>query len=245
MKCSRRSTTSFADGARHAVVLCLLLLGASVRAADEEVPPAVTAAILDAVRDEVGEGFAIEIVDLTARLTTDPTVVEAIPAPGARLSTPMRFTLVVPGKGRRSSRVRVGDAVATVHVTGPIVKTAHAIERGAVLEAADLAVVEEVASDVPLEPLLSAAELVGTETVRRLAEGEMLTSALVRLPPLVESGQLVTTVARLGRVRVQGKAVAAQRGVLGQIIRLVNPDTRRTLRGRVVAAGRVEVLRVP
>ena len=119
MKCSRRSTTSFADGARLAAVLGLVLLGVSARAADEPAPPAVTAAILDAVRGEIGEGFAIEIVEVTSRLVVEPAALEALPAPGARLSRPMRFTLVERGEGRRSSRVRVGDAVATVRVIGP------------------------------------------------------------------------------------------------------------------------------
>ncbi|MGE0039789.1 MAG: flagellar basal body P-ring formation chaperone FlgA [Vicinamibacterales bacterium] len=243
MKCSPRSTTSFADALRLVAGLVVLLVGVSARASDEPVPPAVTAAIAEAVAGRVGPGFSVEVVEVTARLVEEATAIVAVPEPGARLETPTRFRLVEPGTGRLAADTRVGDAVATVRVSGPMVRAGRRLPRGVVLEASDLAVSESDAGDAPLGPLPAAADLVGAKTVRPIAEGELLTASLVRVPPLVSSGQLVTTIARLGRVRVEGKAVAAQQGALGQVIRLVNPDSRKTLHGTVVGPGRVEVLR--
>lgn len=243
MKCLPRSTTSSADALRLVAGVMLLLVGVSARAADEPVPPAVTTAIVEAVSGRVGPGFSVEVVEVTARLVEEATTIVAVPEPGARLSTPMRFRLVQPGAGRLAADTRIGDAVATVRVTGPMVRAGRRLPRGLVLDASDLAVSESDAGDALLAPLLAAGDLVGAKTVRPIARGELLTTTLVRVPPLVSSGQLVTTIARLGRVRVEGKAVAAQRGILGQVIRLVNPDSRKTLHGTVVGPGRVEVLR--
>jgi flagella basal body P-ring formation protein FlgA len=43
-------------------------------------------------------------------------------------------------------------------------------------------------------------------------------------------------------VQAEGRAIASQSGGPGDLIRLVNPESRRTLQGRIVARGEVEVL---
>ena len=48
--------------------------------------------------------------------------------------------------------------------------------------------------------------------------------------------------ARVGGIEAEGRAIASQNGVAGDVIRLVNPDSRRTLQGRIVGAGEVEVI---
>lgn len=245
MKCSPRSTTWFAE---VALLACgLALVPATARPSEDPAPPAITAAIATAVADRVGEGFTVDIVEASARLVEpvgDLDVVEAVPAPGSRLGTPMRFT-IVSGEGRLGARTRLGDAVATVRVFGPVPRAAHAMARGAEVAFEDLDLSASDAGDVRLGPLPTAEDVLGAVTIRDVVAGEVLTAAHVRVPPLVESGQLVTTVVRIGNVQVEGRAIASQRGVLGQTIRLVNPDSRQTLRGTVVAAGRVEVLNEP
>jgi flagella basal body P-ring formation protein FlgA len=93
-----------------------------------------------------------------------------------------------------------------------------------------------------LEPLPSAADVVGATAVRTLAAGEILRGALVRVPVAVRSGDRVVVRAIVGGVEARGIATAQQSGGIGDVIRLVNPETRRTLRGKVVARGEVEVI---
>lgn len=204
---------------------------------------AVARAIERAVVARIGSGFTVRIADLSARLSDAATHLEARPVPGVRLGQAARFALF-DASGMRPAP-RVGDAVATVFVSGPAVKAARGIERGTVLTADDMTMVTDEISGVLIAPLPRVEDVTGAQTLRDIVAGEMLTTMLVRVPPAVVSGQLVTTVARVGHVNVESRAVAAERGALGQIIRLVNPESRRNLRGTVIGPGRVEVLREP
>jgi flagella basal body P-ring formation protein FlgA len=58
----------------------------------------------------------------------------------------------------------------------------------------------------------------------------------------VRSGQQVTLRARVGAIEARGVGVAVENGQSGSLIHVVNPDSRRTLIGRVVGAGEVEVV---
>jgi flagella basal body P-ring formation protein FlgA len=75
-----------------------------------------------------------------------------------------------------------------------------------------------------------------------VAAGDVLTDTMVRARPLVQSGDEVTVRARVGGVEAQGRAIAAQAGGHGAVIQVVNPETRRMLKGRIVARGEVEVM---
>jgi flagella basal body P-ring formation protein FlgA len=90
-----------------------------------------------------------------------------------------------------------------------------------------------------------AKDLVGGRAVRDLRIGEVLTPALVKAQPLVRSGDTVSVRIRLGAVEATGKAVAQQSGFRHDRIKLINPDSRRQMVGRVVGAGEVEVLYEP
>ena len=61
---------------------------------------------------------------------------------------------------------------------------------------------------------------------------------------LVRSGRDVVTLARIEGLEVRGRAVAVQSGDLGEVVLVVNPDSRKRLRGRVVGPALVEVLHV-
>jgi flagella basal body P-ring formation protein FlgA len=235
------------------MLVLVAALAGDVRAA-ARADDAVARAIERAVSARMGDGFSVRIADLSSRLarTRKPGDVEASnrasiptlearPVPGARLGQPVRFALFEAAGGRRAARV--GDAVATVFVSGPAVMTVRAIERGDVLTAEDLMVASDEIGGVPMAPLPTLAAATGAQAVRDMTAGETVTSMVVRIPPAVVSGQVVTTVARVGSITVESTAIAAQRGVLGQVIRLLNPASRRRLRGTVVGPGRVEVLR--
>jgi flagella basal body P-ring formation protein FlgA len=52
----------------------------------------------------------------------------------------------------------------------------------------------------------------------------------------------VVTVARIGALEIRGRAIAAQSGSLGETVIVVNPESRKRLRGRIVADATVEVM---
>jgi flagella basal body P-ring formation protein FlgA len=59
---------------------------------------------------------------------------------------------------------------------------------------------------------------------------------------MVQSGDVVAVRSAGEGVSVEGQAVAQQSGSEGDVIRAVNKDSRRALKVRVVAPGRVEVV---
>lgn len=238
MKCSARSTTLSAS---RAIVALALVLAASTATAHAPVDCAsgVAAAICAAVEARVGGDAEVAISGLEVRLVREAADIEARPVPGARLGRPARFLLF------DRAGLRVGEAQATLQVTRTVARVAAPIARGAVVEAGALSVQAEALGETPIVPVPAPDAVIGARARRDLVPGELLTQALVRVDPLVVSGRAVTIVARIGGVTVEGQAVAAQDGALGDVIRVVNPDSRRPLRGRVVEGGRVEVMYEP
>jgi flagella basal body P-ring formation protein FlgA len=60
--------------------------------------------------------------------------------------------------------------------------------------------------------------------------------------PLVRAGQEVLGIARVGGIEAEARLVAADNGEVGSVIRVVNPQSRRPLKARVIRAGVVEVI---
>jgi flagella basal body P-ring formation protein FlgA len=155
----------------------------------------------------------------------------------------MRFTLMADDtRNPRGGSRRVGQATAAVYVAVEHVRAAGTIARGATVTDADLVVSHDEVGISPFVPLPLAKDVAGGRAIRDLRPGEVLTPSLVKAQPLVRSGDTVYVRVRLGRVEAVGKAVAQQSGFRHDRIKLINPDSRRTMVGRVVGAGEVEVL---
>jgi len=84
--------------------------------------------------------------------------------------------------------------------------------------------------------------VIGARTLRDVARGELITVRVARIPPAVRSGDRVVVHSRVGSVEVTGVATAQQSGEIGDVIRLVNPDSRQPLRARITGKGSVEVM---
>lgn len=66
--------------------------------------------------------------------------------------------------------------------------------------------------------------------------------ARVRPEKIVKSGDVVSTRAVVAGVEATGSAIAQQSGALGDVIRVINKDSRRSFKARVTAPGQVEVV---
>jgi flagella basal body P-ring formation protein FlgA len=176
--------------------------------------------------------IAITVLDLPAKA---PQVFrDAVPEPGSRLGRPMRFVLR-PFTGRPVLAV----VTATVIVDRAILRSD--VVRGAVLGAGDVMFERGVVAGLTLRRLPTLADLEGARARRTLAAGLTITPNDVLLRRAVEAGDKVTVVATSGAVEVSATLVAADGGDPGDLVRVVNPETRRDVRGRVTARGRVEV----
>jgi flagella basal body P-ring formation protein FlgA len=204
---------------------------------------AVRAAIVSAVQDRLGSEAAVTLGDLSVQTTSSDGLV-AVPEPGARVGHRVRFTLQVPSASQAwHAFQQVGTASVDVQVSATHVEAAHAVSRGTVLQKEDLQVSRSVVDDVPLAPLPVEQDLIGARAVRDLRPGEILTTAVVVVPPLVRSGDSVVVHVRFPGGEVTGRATASQSGARGELIRLVNPTSGHALQGRVIGRDEVEVVR--
>ena len=215
---------------------CLLAIAAAVAtlaAAPAPVSPAQ--AIEAAVAQRLGGRVAsVAVGELHTSIAAEPGL-EALPEPSARIAVPARFVLVARG-------VRRGVAVATVKVVASYPRASRAIRRDEAIggDAIDLSSGEVPA--IALRPLLRANEIVGTSARRDIATGEPLTAAVLRVPPVVKSGDDVEATIRIGVVAVTGPAIASGSGQVGDVIRIMQSHTTKVLRARIMGPAAVEII---
>jgi flagella basal body P-ring formation protein FlgA len=142
----------------------------------------------------------------------------------------------------KGTRRRIGEATAVVSVTVDGVRARREVGRGRVFQAADVEAVRTELEDGRFVPAPSIDAVIGSRAARELAPGAIIVTGDLIRERMVKSGDRVRAVVRLGGVEIETVAVAAQTGALNDIISVLNPGTRRVLRGRVVGNGEVEVV---
>jgi flagella basal body P-ring formation protein FlgA len=245
MTCSRRSTPWFAS------VLVALACSSAVAEAGARgqgqtagVEEAARHAVVEAVRHRMGESADVQIAALRVggiQQPWDGADFLASPEPGARLGRPVRFTLSQrAAKGLRPHPA--GYVLATVSVVADHVRAGRALGLGETAAAEDLVESRADVGAVLMQPLPAAGDVAGARVLRDVMAGEVVTRSVVAVRPTVQSGQAVAVRARADGLLVQVQGVAEQSGELGETIRVVNRDSRRAIRARVVAPGIVEVI---
>ena len=241
MRCSSKSIRWAAS-----LVLAVALVWSAAPTLAERVPaynePAVRLAVVDAVRARLG-GDAEIALDKVKIVMDSTAEVVATPEPGAHLGRVVRFVLMpsTPSKAGATSSA-VGYVLAEVRAAVRHVETARQVKRGTALGAEDL---NEVVGDVgvmPMAPMPALADVLGSRAAGDLREGQIITAAMLKSQPLVRSGDVVRTRVVVGRVEVYGRAVAQQSGQRNDRIKLINPDSRKSLTGLITAAGEVVIV---
>jgi flagella basal body P-ring formation protein FlgA len=247
MKCCSRSTTWPGRVLPGAVVGLLLALpavatGGQVPGSEES---AVRHAVVQAVKARMGQDADVRIDDLEFKTTlaADGATLAANPEPGARLGRQSRFSLQwLPASGVRRPAAAGGYAIANVSVTADHVRATREIGRGETCAEGDLVTSRGEVGPVPLQRLPGLADVAGARVLRPLGQDEVVTAVTVQVRPAVQSGDVVAVRAAIDGVTVQGQAVAQQTGSEGDVIRVVNRESRRPLKARVIGPGKVEVV---
>ncbi|HUK36215.1 MAG TPA: flagellar basal body P-ring formation chaperone FlgA [Vicinamibacterales bacterium] len=204
--------------------------------------PGVSRAIIAALKLRMRGAVEFDLTGVSCAIDAiEGDVLIATPAPGARVGVPMRFAIARPVADRQGESVHVGEAVATVHAVGAAVRATHDLERGAVIAASDVEQADAPLDGVPLLHTLTVADVVGASVRVPLRHGEIVNRTSIVPVPVIRSGDRVRAILRVDGVEVETMAVAAESGGLDQVIRVVNPGSRRAIRARVQAPGQVEV----
>jgi flagella basal body P-ring formation protein FlgA len=199
-----------------------------------EMPNTVMAAIERAVVDRMGD---VQVVVHQVSTTVAPqNGLVATVEPGSRLGQPIRFILFAAGR-------RTGSAVARLEVVGPAPRAKRAFARDEEITAADVDVSSVEIKNVMLRRMPELSDVVGAHARRDIVAGELLTNALVLVPPAVKSGDEVRVTVTMGAVQVSGMGRASGSGQVGDTIRVTTPSNRRPLSARIVGRGAVEIAR--
>jgi flagella basal body P-ring formation protein FlgA len=204
---------------------------------DEEVRSAIVAA----VGSRMGPGVDVDVVSLEdIRVAAHAGALVATPDQSAREGRVSRFTMSSASAGGASTRL--GDAGAVVRVTADIVRARHALPRGVVVQVGDIEAARAQLQGVAFTRLPAPDDVVGARTTRSIVAGATMTRIDITPEPAVRTGDQVRIVVRIPGVEVASTAVAIQTGARDEIIRVVNPETRRTMRARVTGDKEVEVV---
>lgn len=188
-----------------------------------------------AVAERVGSD-AMVIVALVGEVPAG-SFVSAVPDPLGRLGREMNFTLSTAGTAAKTVRVR-----ARVDVVVPRVQAKTPILRGHVVSADDVEIVAGPLVGVPVKRLPEMSQIVGQPALRPIDRGQVIESSFVAVRRVVQAGDTVTVVAMVGTVRVTAVFTAADSGDPGDVVRVVNHDTHRSLKARVLSKGMAEVI---
>jgi len=195
-------------------------------------------AIVEAVRSRMGAGVEVVVENLVVTGTVSAEMLRAVPDPDARLGTVIRFSLQSADRA-----TPLGSATARISAIVPHLHAVLPLDRGADVTAADVAAVSHVVTAGPLRPFPGATATIGSKVLRPLASGACVSTNAIQAVQAVRVGQEVTAVAHLDGVEARAVMVAAGSGDAGAVIRVVNRQSRRALKARVVSPGIVEIIR--
>jgi len=210
----------------------LVLMAATTLVASAAVTPAE--AIRASVLRRLGVPGVVDVVHVTTKVADEVGLV-AEPEATARFGKPARFVLSAGG-------VRRGIAVATVTFTCRCPRASRSIARDEAIDRDAIDLSEGPLRGLPIKPVLAIDALKGLSARRAIAAGEPLTAAVLRVPPVVRSGDSVDVTVRIGAVSVTGTGIASGSGQVGEVIRIMQPHSSRLLPARIVGTGAVEIV---
>lgn len=217
--------------------------GPDVPASPAPAAEAIARAMAEAVRQRFGPGTVVEIDDVTSASQVPQGRLDAVPDPGGRSGSRIGFSLLTTRSvGGRVRAVRVGRASAMVHVQVEHVHARGFVARGTEVSAQNTEVVQDAVVALPLRRLPALGEVLGARALRDLPAGACVTATDVVLQPAVRAGDEVVVTANGPDYQATATMVAADSGAEGAVIRVVNRESRRTLRGRIVSKGVVNVI---
>lgn len=201
----------------------------------------VAEAIIETVQSRMGDDAEVVLSDLRVTGGESYAFLQAVPDPDARVGERVHFRLLG-SEGRGEAARTIGHASAVVAVNVEHVRAKELVARGRDVADSDLETAHGPLIGVPLRRLPRWVEVSGSRALVNLAPGEVITRSAVTIRPAVKSGQVVRAIARVGGLEVTAALVAVQDGVPGSVIRVVNRESRRELRARVLESGVVEVI---
>ncbi|MFN8829889.1 MAG: flagellar basal body P-ring formation chaperone FlgA [Labrys sp. (in: a-proteobacteria)] len=160
-----------------------------------------------------------------------------------------------PITGRFEATITVADSLlltrSPVKVTGTATETVEILvygrplARGEIVRTADLVVERRSRADMPREGAGAAGDVVGKSVRRAVRAGQPVITADLTRPEMVTRNQPVMLIYEQPGMVLAIRAVAVESGAEGDVVSVMNPQSRRVVEAVVSGLGRVTVLARP
>ena len=142
-----------------------------------------------------------------------------------------------------ADNVDASPIAVTVEISLPpaMVVAQHSLPKGTILRAGDVKLQRGLPTKGEAEVYQSIDDVVGKETTRTVAEGQILDSRTVRRQLLVRRNEVVTLYSRAAGVSVRVTARARDDGAAGDVVTVETLDDRKPMFARVSGPQEVEV----
>jgi flagella basal body P-ring formation protein FlgA len=217
-----------------------------VTRASREIPVAdVEASVARALSARFNLGDAKEI---TVAFERDPRAIQVEPnAKGepkvARIAFDPRSgkfdaALEIPTGPAGFSTLRLSGKAA---VTADVVTLSHNVDRGALIKESDIVVERKPRAEIGRDAVTHRDQVIGYAARANLRSGTPLRAADLMKPELVQRNETVTLVYEVPGITLTVRGKAIEGGAEGDVISVLNEQSKRTVQGVIVGAGRVVI----
>ena len=126
-------------------------------------------------------------------------------------------------------------------VTADVVMVSHAIDRGGLIRDTDVIIERKPRAEINRETLTRREQVVGFAARANLRPGQPLRAAELMKPELVQRNETVTLIYEVPGITLTVRGKATEGGAEGDVISVLNEQSKRTVQGVVSGPGRVVI----
>ncbi len=118
---------------------------------------------------------------------------------------------------------------------------AHSVQRGDVVSAADVTIQKLDIRKIRQDTITNPEDVVGQQSRRSIRSGEMISGADFEPQQFVKRGGLVTMTFKRGAMLLMARGRAQQNGTMGDVISVLNEQSKRIVQGTVTGVDQVTI----
>ena len=148
------------------------------------------------------------------------------------------FTVLIVVNGDVVKKVTVA---AFIEVWNDVVLAAKPLGKYQTIESHHIRVVKMNLARVPANAILDRKQVLGSRTNRNIAANCILRNDQIELPPIIKRGDVIQVVAESRHMKISLQALAKENGAKGELIRVQNIRSKKTIYAQVVDGQTVQV----
>lgn len=152
-----------------------------------------------------------------------------------------RFEAIVDMPGSLSLRRNPVRLTGAMLETAEVVTLARVVSRGETIRESDLVIERLPRSEVAADALQKIAQVANQAARRQLRAGQTLRTPDLMKPQIVSRDETVTIIYRTAGITLTARGKALSNGTEGELVSVLNPQSKRTVQATVTAPGVVTV----